>query len=129
MNNQTNEIARRFREEWFHFNSLLFFLLLCLISVLLLVFKKTYIIDGLAAFEILNERGESGLINLVFGFQYLSVPLFYLWKISITTVFLWMSSFFFGYRLLYRQLWKLVMVAEIFFIVPELAKIVFFLGG
>ena len=129
MTDQTNEIARRFREDWFHFNSLLFFLLLCLITAGLLIFKKTFIIDGLAAFEILNERGESGVINLIFGLQYLSVPVFYLWKITITTVFLWISSFFFGYRLLFNQIWKLVLAAELFWILPELIKIIFFLGG
>lgn len=129
MTNQTNEIARRFREEWFNFNSFLFFALLCLISVSLLVFKKAFIIDGLAAFEILNERGESGVINMIFGLQYLSVPVFYLWKITITTIFLWISSFFFGYRLLYKQLWKLILAMEIFFFVPELIKIGFYLGG
>ena len=129
MTNRTNEIARKFREEWFHFNPFLFFVLLCLISVGLLIFKKAFIIDGLAAFEILNERGESGVINLIFGLQYLSVPVFYLWKITITTIFLWISSFFFGYRLLFKQIWKLVLSMEIFFILPELVKIAFYLDG
>ena len=129
MNNQTNDIARRFREEWFHFNSFVFFALLCIITIALLVFKKTFIIDGLAAFEVLNDRGESGVIDLIFGIQYVSVPIFYLWKITITTVFVWISSFFFGYRLLYKQLWKLVLMMEIVFIAPELIKIVWFIGG
>ncbi|MEL6560774.1 MAG: hypothetical protein AAFQ94_21450 [Bacteroidota bacterium] len=128
MTNKTNEIERRFREEWFHFNSIVFFLLLCVISIGLLVMKKTFVIDGLAAFEILNDRGESGVINLIFGLQYFSVPIFYLWKFSVTTVFIWISSFFFGYRLLYKQIWKLVMLMELIFIFPEIIKIFWFIG-
>lgn len=128
MTDTTNEISRRFREEWFHFNSIVFFLLLCVITIGLLMMKKTFVIDDLAAFEILNDRGESGVINLIFGLQYFSVPVFYLWKFSVITVFLWISSFFFGYRLLYTQIWKLVMLMELVFIFPEIIKIFWFIG-
>lgn len=128
MSNKTNEIRRRFREEWFHFNSIIFFLLLCTITVALLMMKKNFVIDGLAAFEILNDRGESGVINIIFSLQYLSVPVFYLWKFTITTVFIWISSFFFGYRLLFTQLWKLVMLMELIFLFPEVLKIIWFIG-
>ncbi len=128
MSDKTNEIARRFREEWFHFNSILFFLLLCIITVALLMMKKNFVIDGLVAFEILNDRGESGIINLLFNLQYLSVPVFYLWKITLTTIFIWISSFFFGYRLLFNQLWKLVMLMELVLLLPEILKIIWFIG-
>jgi len=103
--------------------------MLSAITIALLIMKKTFVIDGLEAFEVLNDRGESGIINLIFGVQYVSVPLFYLWKFTITTTFIWISSFFFGYRLLFTQLWKLVMLMELIFIFPEILKIAWFIGG
>ncbi|MGB3465200.1 MAG: hypothetical protein WBA74_08020 [Cyclobacteriaceae bacterium] len=128
MSIQTNDLGKKFREDWFQFNPFIFFVLLCLLSVALLLMKKNFVIDGLAAFEILNDRGESGVINLIFSLQYFSVPIFYLWKFTLITVFIWISSFFFGYKLLYTRLWKLVMLMEAVFILPELLKILWFIG-
>ncbi len=123
---KTNDLARRFREDWFQFNLILFFILLCLIAISLLFIKKSFIIDQIAAFEILNSRGDSSIINLIFGLQYLSVPVFYGWKLTITTTFLWMSSFFFGYKLVFTRIWKLVLLMEIIFVLPEILKIIWF---
>lgn len=128
MSEHTNDLKARFREDWFQFNPFIFFVLLCLISLALLMMKKNFVIDGLAAFEILNDRGDSGVINLIFSLQYLSVPIFYLWKFTVITVFIWISSFFVGYKLYYTRLWKLVMLMEIIFIIPEAIKIFWFIG-
>jgi len=122
-----NEFRRRFREEWFEFNTILFFILLCAIVICLLFIKKTFIIDEIAAFEILNSRGESGIFDLIFGLQYFSVPIFYLWKITIATIFLWMSSFLFGYKLFYSRIWKLVLLMDAIFLIPEILKVIWFM--
>lgn len=84
------------------------------------------IIDNIAAFEILQERGEMWVFDLFFGLTYLSVPIFLAWKFAFTTLAIWMGSFMFGYRITFAQLWKLVMICELIFIVAEICKIGWF---
>ncbi len=84
------------------------------------------ILDNIAAFEILQERGEMWIFDLFFGLTYLSVPIFLAWKFVFTTFAIWVGCFMFGYRLTFSQLWKLVMICELVFIVAEIGKIGWF---
>ncbi|MEM6379281.1 MAG: hypothetical protein AAF705_13815 [Bacteroidota bacterium] len=116
----------KFLDDWYDFNSLGLFFFICFTYVVLLLIKQMFIIEGIAAFEVLTERGEMWIFDLFFGLQYLSVPVFLLWKWLWTTLLLWIGCFLFGYRLLFRQLWKLVMIAELLFFLPEFGKIIWF---
>lgn len=116
----------RFMEEWFSINGKAFFVVLCLLYFAAFLIKRMFIIDSIAAFEILQERGEMWLMDLFFGLQYLSVPVFLAWKFTITAFILWTGCFLFGYRVTYAQLWKLVMIMELVFVIPELLKVVWF---
>lgn len=116
----------KFLSDWYNFNVPVFFLLLCFLYIALLLLKRLFIIDSIAAFEILQERGEFWVFDILFGLQYLSVPFFLAWKFLFTTFLLWMGCFMFGYRLTFAQLWKWVMFAEVIFLVPEALKVVWF---
>ena len=115
-----------FLENWFGIDGKLLFISLCLIYIVLFLLKRMLIIDNIAAFEILSERGEMWVFDLFFGLTYLSVPIFLAWKFVFTALALWIGCFMFGYRITFTQLWKLVMICELIFIVAEVCKIGWF---
>ncbi len=113
-------------ENWFNINGTLLFIVLCVVYIILYLLKRMLIIDNIAAFEILQERGEMWIFDLFFGFTYLSVPVFIAWKFTFTAFSLWVGCFMFGYRITYADLWKLVMIFEIVFIVAEVSRLFWF---
>lgn len=118
--------GEKFITEWYNFSNVGFFILLTLLYIVLLFLKRIFIIDSIAAFEILQERGEFWIIDLILGLQYLAVPVFLLWKFLLTTFILWIGCFMFGYKLTFWQLWKWVMFSELLFLIPEALKIIWF---
>ncbi|WP_436515247.1 hypothetical protein [Ekhidna sp. To15] len=126
MTNRLSKYRKQFLEDWFEFNGVGMFIIICLAYIALLFVKRIFIIDSIAAFEVLNERGDIWVFDILYGIQYLSVPVFLAWKWTWTTLTLWIGCFMFGYRLHYNQLWKMVMLAEIFFFLPEIAKVLWF---
>lgn len=114
-------------KELLSLNRLWFFLTLCLGTFLLLYAKKTFIENETAAFVVLEQRGEMGVIHMINGLQYLSIPLFYLYKFTITALVLWIGSFMFGYRVNYNTAWAIAMVAEVLFLLPEILKLCWFI--
>ncbi len=116
----------RFINDWYQLSGKAFFIVLCLLYFATFTIKGTFIIDGIAAFEVLQERGEMWIMNLFFGLQYLAVPLFLAWKFTLTAFVLWVGCFLFGYRITYAQLWKMVMIMDLVFVIPELLKVVWF---
>lgn len=115
-----------FLEGWFNINGTLLFIALSVVYVILYLLKRMLIIDNIAAFEILQERGEMWVFDIFFGLTYLSVPIFLAWKFTLTAFTVWVGSFMFGYRITYAELWKLVMIFEIIFILAEIAKVFWF---
>lgn len=114
-------------EEYAGIDKRLFFALICVITFLLLVIKKNFIESEIAAFEILEQRGQMGFYHLVNGLQYLSVPLVYLFKFTVIAFVLWIGCFMFGYKVSFPDLWKLVMLGEMIFFAAEIVKIGWFL--
>ena len=126
MSDRLTKYRKRFLEDWFDFNGIGLFFIICLTYIALLFVKRIFIIDSLTAFEVLNERGDIWVFDILYGIQYLSVPVFLLWKWTWTTLTLWIGCFMFGYRLHFNQLWKMAMLAEIFFFLPEIIKVLWF---
>lgn len=126
MTNRLTIYRKKFLEDWFDFNGVGMFIIISLTYIALLFVKRIFIIDSIAAFEVLNERGDIWVFDLIYGIQYLSVPVFLAWKWTWTTLILWIGCFMFGYRIHFNQLWKLVMLLEIFFFLPEIAKVLWF---
>lgn len=126
MTERLSKYRKQFLEDWFEFNSFGMFIIICLTYVALLFVKRIFIIDTIAAFEVLNERGDIWVFDIIYGIQYLSVPVFLAWKWTWTTLTLWIGCFMFGYRLHFNRLWKMVMLAEIVFFLPEMFKVLWF---
>ncbi|MEQ8905759.1 hypothetical protein [Ekhidna sp.] len=126
MTERLTKYRKQFLEDWFDFNGVGMFFIICLTYIALLFVKRIFIIDSIAAFEVLNERGDIWVFDILYGIQYLSVPIFLTWKWTWTTLTLWIGCFMFGYRLHFNQLWKMVMLAEIVFFLPEIVKVLWF---
>lgn len=103
-----------------------YFLALCLLTFLLLFVKKSFVENETAAFQILDQRGEMGLIHLISGFQYFVIPLIYLVKFTIIAFTIWIGCFMFGYKISFGQTWHVVLVSETIFLLAEFIKILWF---
>lgn len=119
---------RPFLENWFDVNGTVYFILLCLLYFTSFMLKRMFIFDSIAAFEVMEERGEMWIFDLFFALEYLIVPVFLAWKFTLTAFLLWTGCFMFGYKITFRQLWKMVMVFELVFIIPEFLKTFWFMS-
>lgn len=126
MTDRLSKYRKEFLENWFSFNTAGLFIFICLTYMALLLVKRIFIIDTIAAFEVLNERGDIWVFDIIYNIQYLSVPIFLAWKWTWTTLTLWIGCFMFGYRIHFNQIWKMVMLAEILFFLPEILKVVWY---
>ena len=113
--------------EFFEIDNRLYFVFLCLITFLVLLIKKNFVENETAAFEVLESRGQMGVLNLINAFQYLTIPFFYLWKFTFTGFILWLGSFAFGYKISFRKCWQITMIAETLFMIHEMLKIIYFM--
>lgn len=129
MPNRIDKYREVFINDWFSVSGKLLFLLLCVTYFGVLFLKRTLVFEGIAAFEILQERGEVWFIDLFVGLQYMTIPVYLIWKFSLTAFILWVGCFMFGYRVTYSQLWKLTSLMELIFLIPEFLKIIFFMAG
>lgn len=103
------------------------FITLCLLSVLLLFVKKSFIENETAAFEFLQDRPEGAILKMISALQFFSIPFIYLWKFTVIGFVLWVGCFMFGFRITFSQCWTVVMAAEFIFLVPEVLKIGWFM--
>ncbi len=117
---------RELYKSLLQYDKKLLFILLCLLTFLLLLTKKTFIESEIAAFEVLEQKGEMGFFHLINGLQYLGIPLVYLFKFTIISFVIWIGCFMFGYKLTYTQLWGVALVSEFVFLIPEVLKLGWF---
>jgi len=106
----------------------LLFIIICMITFLILYIKKTFIIDQITAFQILEERGEGGIFKTLAAIQFFSIPLVYFFKFTFIGLLLWLGCAFFGYRVSFISAWQVAAAAEFVFILPELIRIIWFIG-
>jgi hypothetical protein len=103
------------------------FIILCLLSILLLYVKKSFIENETAAFEFLQDRPEGAILQMISALQFFSIPFIYLWKFTVIGFVLWVGCFMFGFRITFSQCWSVVMAAEFIFLIPEVLKIGWFM--
>jgi len=111
----------------FHVNKWTLFLVLCVLTFLVLYMKKSFVENETTAFQILDQRGEMGLMHTVSGLQYITIPLVYLYKFTITAFVIWVGCFMFGYKISFGQTWHVTLVGEFLFLGAELLKIFWFI--
>jgi hypothetical protein len=114
-------------KSFFSADKKLLFILLCVLTLLLLYIKITFIENETAAFEFLQDRPEGMILRVINAIKFFSIPLVYLWKFTVIAFVVWIGCFMFGYRVTYRQCWGVVIGAEYIFLIPELLKIMWFM--
>lgn len=124
----SKERRQELLDDWFSFGTWQLFAVVCIVTLILLFLKKSFIESELAAFEILQERGEMAFFHALSAVQYITVPLVYAWKFTVTAFILYVGGFMFGYKLSFKDMWRLAIAAELVFFVPELIKIIWFLA-
>jgi hypothetical protein len=105
----------------------LLFVLLCIISLLLLYIKKSFIENETAAFEFLQDSPTGTILKLITALQMLSIPIVYAWKFTVIAFVIWVGCFMYGYRVTYWQCWGVVIASEFIFLIPETLKIMWFM--
>ena len=110
----------------FSINKILLFILICVVKFALLYLKKSFIIDEIAAFRFM-DMSQLSVFNLKAGIEFITIPVVYAWKFSLTAFAIWVGSFLWGYRVHYNKCWQIVMIAEVIFFIPELLKSLWFL--
>ena len=105
----------------------LLFVLLCILTFALLFIRKNFIESATAAFQFLEGEGLGWLFRLFNTLDYLSIPIIYLWKITVIAFVIWVGSFTFGYKVNYKQSWSLCLISEFIFLLPEFLKVVWFM--
>jgi len=108
-------------------NKWMYFFILCILTFLVLFIKKSFVENETAAFQILDQRGEMGLFHMISGLQYISIPIIYLYKFTVTAFVIWVGCFMFGYKITYAQTWHVALVSETIFLAAELLKIFWFI--
>ena len=114
-------------KSFFAADKRLLFLLLCLGTFLLLYVKIVFIENETAAFEFLQDRPEGTILKLINTLKFFSIPFVYVWKFTVIAFVIWVGCFMFGYRVTYSQCWGVVIGAEFIFLIPEVAKILWFM--
>ncbi len=113
-------------KEWVSFNKKFFFVVVCLIALLLLYVQQTFIIGEIAAFQFL-EGPEALLFRVLSSLKFLAVPLVYAMKFTVVGFILWTGCFMWGYKVTYTRCWQIAMIAEVVFFVPTILKIFWFM--
>lgn len=114
-------------KSFFAADKRLLFALLCLVTLLLLFIKISFIENETAAFEFLQDRPEGSVLSVINALKYFSIPFVYLWKFTVIAFVIWVGCFMFGYRVTYTECWGVVISAEFVFLIPEMLKILWFM--
>lgn len=120
-------MANEIESSLFSTNKIPTFIILCMLTLLLLYIKISFIEQETAAFEFLQDRPEGTVLKIISALQFFSIPLIYLWKFTVIGFVIWVGSFMFGFRITFTQCWSVVMAAEFVFLTPEFLKIVWFM--
>lgn len=107
--------------------TIVYFLALCIVTFLVLFAKKALVENETVAFQILQEDGRFGIFQIFSNLQFLAIPLIYTYKVTVIAFILWVGAFMFGYKINYKQMWRVALVAETVFLLPEFAKIMWFI--
>ncbi len=108
-------------------DTMAYFLALCIITFLVLFAKKGLVENETVAFQILQEEGRFGIFRVLNTLQFLAIPVIYAFKVTVIAFVLWVGAFMFGYRITYKQMWHIALVAETVFLLPEFVKIMWFI--
>ncbi len=106
-------------------NKIVFFIALSLITFLLILIKKQFVIDQIAAIQFMDPA-QRLVFNLFKGFELATVPFNLALQFTIVAFVLWVGSFLWGYKVSYNQCWKIAMIASTVFLIPQVLSVLWF---
>ena len=111
-----------------------YFALFVFASILLSLAINTFILTDEVFYKSYAERYSiekiqslAETISEIEWFIYLLTPVFYLFKFFVVAIVLSTGDFLFGYKIGFKKMFQIAMVAELVFLLPDLIKIVWFL--
>lgn len=125
MDKTTSQFLQRI-EDLINFDKRLFYAMLVMIYLLIRYMTNDIILRSIPDYEKLIQDGSLTFFYIFNALHYLWTPFELLWKITLTSFFIWIGSFILGYKLSFRTIWKLVLVADFVFIFPEFIKLLIF---
>jgi hypothetical protein len=123
----SSNLAQR-TEEIINFDKRIFFILLVAIFLIIRYLTYELILQSIPGHRILEGEGALTYFHIFNSLNYLLTPFSLLWKFTLTAFTLWIGGFMAGYKLSFRSLWQFTMVAEVIFILPELLRLLWFVG-
>lgn len=110
------------------FDKRIFFLILVILFLIVRLVTNDIILESIPGYETLESDGSLSYFHIFNTLSYIWTPFALLWKFTLISFLIWMSSFALGYKSSFSLIWQVVMVAEIIFLLPELIKMIYFLN-
>lgn len=121
-------LAKRLNDS-LQFDHRLFYLILVLIFLVIRYLTDTLIIESIPDSERLNAQGDLMFFYIFNALNYIWTPFSILWKCTVTAFLFWSIGLMIGYKANFKELWKFALVAEIIFILPELLRLLIYMGA
>ena len=117
----------------FHFDKRVFFIILCLFSVLFTYIMEEIFFTNQFYFDAYAGQMSFGEINRIIAFKedwywvgYITLPLLYFFKFSVVATTLFVGVFFLDLKYSFKKQFQIAMIAEVVFLVPVVLKIIWF---
>jgi hypothetical protein len=126
MQQEKTTISQRI-ELLLDFDKRIFFLVLLILYLTVRFVTNDIILQAIPGYKALEREGSFTFFHIFNALNYLWTPFALLWKFTVTAFIIWTGSFAFGYKVGFGKLWRLVLFAELFFLLPEVIKMVYFI--
>ncbi len=111
--------------ETLNVNMRYFFVGLSLINFLLIYIKKEFVFENIAAIKFMDPA-QRLVFEIFQGIELVGVPVYLALQFTVIGFVIWTGCFLWGYRVTYYQCWKIVMIASVIFLVPQVLTILWF---
>lgn len=114
--------------EAIDFDKRIFFVLLVLVFITLRVLTNTLILEAIPDSDRLDAQGDLLFFHIFNTLNYIWTPLALLWKFTVIAFLFWSIGLTIGYKVKFRALWQVALVAEVVFIFPELLRFLWYIN-
>ena len=121
-------LAQRINEA-IDFDKRVFFLVLLFIFLLIRYFTNALILEAIPDSDKLDGQGDLLFFHIFNTLNYLWTPFALLWKFTVIAFLFWSIGLMIDYKANFKELWKFALVAEIIFILPELLRLLIYMGA
>ncbi len=129
-----NSILSEFK-EFFDFDKRLYFLLICFLYFSTFLLFRYFIISDNLYYEAFSEQLATDRIEAMLKFQekwawlvYVLLPIFLLFRMFLVSLCLLAGAILSEIRINFQQVFQIVLISEIIYLIPAFIQIVYFLG-